>query len=142
MEYDSDHPCYSASCDNEHHRPTSIRTFASGATRDADKAEDPEGFLHPRVVLEFTAYMAKHRKQADGAYRSSDNWQKGIPKDAYIKSAWRHFLDIWLHHRGYASSTREALIPALCALLFNVQGYLLETLKAQDQHEAAKASDK
>jgi len=118
-------------------RPSAIRVFDSGATRDADKAEDPEGFLHPLVVKEYTKYMASHRQQADGAYRSSDNWQRGIPKDAYIKSAWRHFLDIWLHHRGYVSSAREPLISALCALLFNVQGYLLETLKAQ-QDEASK----
>jgi hypothetical protein len=71
--------------------------------------------------------MDKHRKQADGELRDGDNWQKGIPKDAYIKSAWRHFLDWWKEHRGYAS--RDGLDEALGALLFNIMGYWHEVLK-------------
>jgi hypothetical protein len=88
---------------------------------------DYEGFYSPLVVKRFGQYMDKHRKQADGKLRDSDNWQKGIPKDAYIKSAWRHFMDWWMEHRGYKS--REGIEDALCALLFNVQGYLFEILK-------------
>ena len=112
------------------HRKTKgkIRVFNTGATRDTDEGKhDYEGFLSPLVMRRFGEYMNKHRKQSDGSLRDSDNWQKGIPKDAYIKSAFRHFLDWWLEHRGY--SGRENIEEALCALLFNVQGYLHEHLK-------------
>ena len=108
-----------------------MRKFPSGATRDNDQNKyDYEGFYNPLVVKRFGQYMDKHRKQADGKLRDSDNWQKGIPKDAYIKSAWRHFMDWWLEHRDYKS--REGIEDALCALLFNVQGYLFEILKTKE----------
>lgn len=107
----------------------STRTFESGATRNADAGKhDYEGFLSPRVLERFAQYMTKHRHLEDGTVRDSDNWQKGIPRDAYIKSAWRHFMDVWKQHRGLA--TEETLEDALCALLFNIQGYLHETLVA------------
>lgn len=105
-----------------------MREFDTGATRDSEEGKfDYEGFYSPLVVKRFAEYMNKHRKQADGKLRDSDNWQKGIPKDAYIKSAWRHFMDLWMEHRGYKS--REGIEDALCALLFNIQGYLFEILK-------------
>jgi len=107
-----------------------MRVFPSGATRDDDSNKiDFEGFLSPLAMKSYGEYMLKHQKQADGKIRNSDNWQKGsgIPKDAYIKSAFRHFHDWWLEHRGYES--REGLEDALCALLFNIQGYLHEILK-------------
>lgn len=105
------------------------RTFESGATRNTDAGKhDYEGFLSPLVLERFAEYMTKHRYLEDGTVRDSDNWQKGIPKDAYMKSAWRHFMDVWKRHRGLP--TEEPLEAALCALLFNVMGYLHETLKA------------
>jgi len=105
-----------------------MREFKTGATRDSEEGKfDYEGFYSPLVVKRFGQYMDKHRKQADGKLRDSDNWQKGIPKDAYIKSAWRHFMDWWMEHRGYKS--REGIEDALCALMFNVMGYLYEILK-------------
>lgn len=105
-----------------------MRNFETGATRNSDEDKyDYEGFLSPLVIERYGAYMHKHRIQADGKLRDSDNWQKGIPKDAYIKSAWRHFLDWWMEHRGFPS--REGLEDALCALLFNISGYLHEILK-------------
>lgn len=105
-----------------------MRKFLTGATRNSDDGKyDYEGFLSPLVIERYGQYMHKHRIQADGVLRDSDNWQKGIPKDAYIKSAWRHFLDWWMEHRGLPS--REGLEDALCALLFNVSGYLHELLK-------------
>lgn len=111
-----------------------MRKFETGATRndDADKY-DFEGFLSPLVIQRFGQYMHKHRLQADGTLRDSDNWQKGIPKSAYIKSAFRHFHDWWLEHRGYPS--REGLEDALCALLFNVSGYLHELLKEKEYNK-------
>ena len=105
-----------------------MRTFTTGATKSPEDGKiDPEGFLSPLVIRRFCAYMAKHQIQSDGKARTSDNWQKGIPKDAYLKSGWRHFLEWWCHHRGAPAAAE--LEEALCALLFNVQGYLHETLK-------------
>lgn len=105
-----------------------MRKFKSGATRnDNENKYDFEGFLSPIVLEAFAKYMHKNRLQADGKLRASDNWQKGIPKDAYMKSAFRHFLDWWKQHRGFKSE--EELQDSLCALMFNVMGYLFEILK-------------
>lgn len=111
-----------------------MRTFSSGATRDDDTDKiDYEGFLSPLTVEAFAMYMHHHRKQADGKLRDSDNWQKGIDKDAYMKSLFRHFMDLWKAHRGVGAVDK---VESLCALWFNVQGYLLEELK-----ELASATD-
>lgn len=115
-------------------RPTNpkVRTFETGATRDNDDTKhDPEGFNNPLVELRFCEYMTKHRVQPDGNLRASDNWQKGIPLDAYMKSMWRHMLDVWLHHRGLSHKAKEPLEEALCAMRFNIDGYLLEILKGK-----------
>lgn len=114
-----------------------MRTFETGATRNVDTTKiDPEGFLSPTVIQAFSDYMSVHRKQADGSLRASDNWQKGIPQDAYMKSMWRHFLDVWSIHRGIArfDETGKEIdkVEALCATLFNVQGMLHEELKSKD----------
>ncbi len=105
-----------------------MREFETGATRDTDEGKhDYEGFLSPLVIERFGEYMTKHRKQADGNLRDSDNWQKGIPQDAYMKSGWRHFLDWWKFHRGHGGDIEEIL----CAVMFNVMGYLHERLLAR-----------
>lgn len=104
-----------------------MRQFSTGATRDNDDTKnDYEGFLSPLVIERFGDYMTKHRHQADGQVRDSDNWQKGIPKEAYAKSMWRHFLSFWKVHRGYKD---EDIEESLCAIIFNAQGYLHEHLK-------------
>ena len=96
-----------------------MRKFETGATRDTDIGKnDYIGFLSPLVIRRYGDYMRKHQEQSDHTLRTSDNWKKGIPKDAYIRSAGRHFLDWWLEHEGYKS--REGVEEALCALLFNV----------------------
>lgn len=105
-----------------------MRTFKSGATRDSDiNKPDFEGFLSPLVIEAFGDYMTKHRKQADGKLRDSDNWKKGIPKEAYMKSAFRHFIDWWKEHRGI--KTKDGIEEAIMALLFNTMGYAYEYLK-------------
>ncbi len=105
-----------------------MREFKSGSIRDSDKNKiDFEGFLSPLVLKRYAEYMHKHRKQADGKLRDSDNWQRGIPKNVYMKSAWRHFFDWWTFHRGLEG--RETLDEALCGLLFNVMGYIHEVEK-------------
>lgn len=112
-----------------------MRTFKSGATRDSEEGKyDYEGFLHPLVIERYGQYMDKHRKQPNGTLRASDNWQLGIPKEAYMKSMWRHFLDVWFIHRGYKRYDKQrneeiTIDEALMALLFNVMGYAYEVLK-------------
>lgn len=107
-----------------------MRKFESGATRDNDAGKlDYEGFLSPLALERFAEYMNLNRFQADGELRDSDNWQKGIPKDAYMKSMWRHFMDVWKAHRGVGTIPMD---EALCAVLFNAMGYLHEALKCSD----------
>lgn len=105
-----------------------VRTFDTGATRSSDAGRyDPEGFFSPLVFEHFCEYMQKHRIQPDGSIRASDNWQKGIPKNTYMKGLWRHFLHLWKRHRGFDVNDAMAgknMEEDLCALLFNVQGYL------------------
>lgn len=108
----------------------SMREFETGATRNlSDDKLDFNGFLSPLALEEFAKYMHKNRIQADGKMRDSDNWQKGIPTDAYMSSMWRHFFDTWKSHRGL--ETPEDQISNLCGLLFNVQGMLHELLKTK-----------
>ena len=108
-----------------------IRSFDTGATRGADRSKlDYEGFLSPLVLERFAVYMHQHRTQADGKRRESDNWQKGMPQNSYMKSGWRHFMDWWKEHRGIR--TKEGLENALCAVIFNAQGYLHEHLKKKE----------
>ena len=110
-----------------------IRTFGTGATRNVDSSRiDPEGFLSPQVILEFSNYMNTNRIQVDGSVRSSDNWQKGIPLDAYMKSMWRHFLEVWLIHRAEASDDTK-MRQALCGVMFNAMGYLFEILMKREK---------
>lgn len=103
-----------------------MREFEGGATRDVcDDKLDYEGFLCPLVIERYAKYLHKHRQTKNGL-RASDNWQNGIPQDVYMKSAWRHFHAIWKQHRGYSN---QDITEDLCALLFNVMGYLHEELK-------------
>jgi hypothetical protein len=106
-----------------------MREYDTGATRNnVEDKPNYEGFLSPLVIKEFGRYMHRHRHQADGNLRDGDNWQKGMPTDDYIDSLLRHVLDVWLHHRGYPEQAEEDLKEALCAIIFNTQGYLLNTL--------------
>lgn len=118
------------------------RQFDTGATRDSDEGKhDPEGFLSPMVINRFNEYMHKHRHQSDGKLRDSDNWQKGMPLNAYMKSAWRHFLDWWALHRKLRGPSSDDLEETLCAMLFNTSGYLHEVLKARNYMEGAEIKD-
>jgi len=114
-----------------------LREFNTGATRNLDKSKlDYEGFLSPLALEAFAKYMHSHRQQKDGTFRDSDNWQKGIPQDVYVKSLFRHFFDLWSLHRGGTpispdSGLQVDRVEALCAMMFNVQGLLHELLKEQ-----------
>ena len=116
----------------------SVRTFSSGATRHADdKKYDYEGFLSPWAIRRYGEYMHAHRVQADGTKRDSDNWQKGIPIDQYMKSLLRHVFDVHSIHRGLKTfDTKDGeeigIEDALCGVIFNAFGFLHERLKAID----------
>lgn len=118
--------------------PSKIRTFKTGATRDADDGKlDYEAFLSPLALRAFAQYMHQHRLQPDGKLRPGDNWQRGIPIDAYMKSQWRHHVDCWLLHRGHKITDPKTGQPvtmkdALCAVIFNAFGHLHELLKNEN----------
>ncbi len=118
-----------------------VRRFDTGASRDLDVNKlDPEGFLSPLVLRRYCEYMHSHRQLADGTFRDSDNWMKGIPKAAYMKSGFRHFFDWWCEHRGV--ETKEGIELALCGLLFNTMGFLHEHLKSKhEMHDVAAQID-
>lgn len=115
------------------------RTFGTGATRDLDANKlDFEGFLSPLALERYAEHMHKARKMPDGTMRASDNWQLGIPVEVYMKSMWRHFFAVWKLHRGLKVTEvvngveiEKDLETELCALAFNVNGMLHETLKAK-----------
>ena len=107
-----------------------LRTFPTGATRTTDLGKhDPEGYLSPLVIERYCEYMTTHRVQADGSLRASDNWQKGIPLEEYVKSLLRHTLDFWRAHRGWVPA--DLMEDAACAILFNISGWLHERVKAR-----------
>lgn len=128
-------PCpFHGTLSNDPYKTTKgkTRNFDTGATRDTDEGKyDYEGFLCPLVIERYGEYMNKHRTQSDGKLRDSDNWKKGIPQPAYMKSGYRHFFDWWKEHRGY--STKDGIEEALCALMFNTMGYLHEHLKKKGE---------
>lgn len=112
-----------------------MQAFSTGATRSATgNKPDYEGFLSPLVIESFGVYMTNHQKQADGKLRASDNWQKGIPLENYMKSLFRHFMQMWSIHRGYeeydvVDGHQINQEEAINACLFNLMGYQHENLK-------------
>lgn len=113
-----------------------IRKFETGATRDTDEGKyDYEAFFSPLVLERRAKYMHQHRVQPDGSLRAGDNWQKGIPLDQYAKSEARHHQQFLKLHRGYPTFDEKGnpvdLQEAICALLFNLEGYLFELLKKE-----------
>lgn len=107
-----------------------IRTFSSGAVRDSNTDKlDYYGFTSALVTKRFGEYMHKNRQMQDGSVRDSDNWKAGFdPKDT-IRSLCRHVEDVKLHMEGYPTEAWEDLQTALCAVIFNAQSMLLDTLK-------------
>jgi hypothetical protein len=110
--------------------PDKQRVFDTGANRDSEEGKlDFEGFFSPAVLLRFAQYMHAHRKMADGSLRDSDNWQRGMPKNAYMKSLMRHIFDVWLLHRGLKA--RDDMQNALCGVMFNTMGLMMEELRGR-----------
>lgn len=115
-----------------------VRTFDTGATRDSEEGKlDYEGFLSPFALERYAEYMHGHRKQQDGSLRASDNWQKGVSFDVYMKSLFRHFFAAWKIHRGGTVKDERdghevTIEEALCGILFNTNGYLHEKVKPRE----------
>lgn len=104
------------------------RLFDTGATRDSsDNKLDFEGFISPRVLRMYAQYMHKcrTRNQPPGQkLRASDNWQKGIPQQEYVKSLVRHVLELWEQNdEGHVD------LDVACAIMFNVMGYVFEATR-------------
>ena len=121
-------------------KTTKIRTFESGATRDACmKNGVPKlsyrGFFSPLVEKCRAEYMNKHRIQSDGNLRDADNWKKGMPVQEYMESFLRHRFDLWMITEGYKviddKGEEVTLKDAACACMFNLEGLLHETLKKE-----------
>lgn len=114
------------------------RLFDSGANRDTDLDKlDYEGFLHPMVLEAYAMYMHDHRQLSDGTMRSADNWQKGMPREEYMKSLLRHVMDLWMMHRGHMAIRHETGRPvemyeALGGILFNAMGYWYQWLEGAE----------
>jgi hypothetical protein len=101
-----------------------------------EKKLDYEGFFAPSVLACYARYMHAHRKQMDGSLRASDNWQKGMPQEEYVKSLLRHTMDVWMIHRGETvfdpeTGNRVTIFEALCGVMFNSMGLLFELLKGR-----------
>ena len=69
--------------------------------------------------------MRDHNIKNGELKRNEANWKKGMPKQSYLESKARHFLEAWITHEGYEDGDIEDLI---CADIFNAQGYLHEIL--------------
>lgn len=115
-----------------------IREFkGSKATRDTDEDKlDVEGFISPLVLEAYAKYMHKNRFMKDGTVRDSDNWQ-GLFGDKHqavcMQSLTRHFMDLWLLHRGHEA--REDIDSALAGIMFNTMAIWYKILKDREQDD-------
>lgn len=109
-----------------------MRTWGD-ATRDSNTNKlDFVGFFDQNVLESYANYMNKHRLQADGTLRDSDNWKSYFGEEHYkvcFESAFRHFWDWWHEHNGEPS--RDGIDEAINGLLFNIFAYQSKRLKEQ-----------
>ena len=86
--------------------------------------------------------MHKNRFMKDGTVRDSDNWQ-GLFGDKHqavcMKSLTRHFMDLWLLHRGHEA--REDIDSALAGIMFNTMAIWYKILKDREQVLGEKIAD-
>jgi len=113
-----------------------MREFTDGAIRDTveGKLSYVKG-LSPIVLKRYLEYLDAHRTQADGKLRTFDNWKCGIPRDVYLDSLGRHFMDVWLLEYGFTAEDNHGVVDiegALCGVLFNTMGMLHEIIKRSE----------
>lgn len=119
-----------------------VREFTTGASRDlvSDKL-DYRGFISPKALRRFAAYMNKNRRLPDQSLRPSDNWKLGIPIPVYIESLIRHANEFWEFCEdglllGDDAAALDEADEAVCGILFNAMGYLHERIKVLDAADA------
>lgn len=116
-----------------------MEQYGTGATRsDTSARNDPEGYLSAIAIERYCEYMTKHRVQADGSIRDSDNWQKGMPFGRALKGMWRHVMHLWIRHRGFVPSDQFAAADMeedLCAIMFNNQVMLHQLVRKRLEDE-------
>jgi len=115
------------------------RQFSTGATRGtSDGKLDYEGALCPFVLELFVQYMHDNNVMGDGSIRTADNWQKGIPREQYMKSLQRHNHSAWKRLRSEKNITKEdlaferaikAMNKDLFGVMFNSMGLVHENLR-------------
>ena len=105
-----------------------MREFATGATRD-DAMNKPHyvGYISWQALKRFGQYMLKHETQADGKRREPGNWKLGMSMAAYRDSLVRHTIDF---NEAVEDGRLEEAEELACAILFNIQGWLHERLRA------------
>ena len=107
-----------------------IRTFNTGATRNNDPDRiDWIRMLSLPALFEYGAYMARHRKQADGNLRAFDNWKGedgrgGFPLNEVVESLTRHVFDLAALHSGLTPVRECDVNDTCCAIIFNSIAYL------------------
>jgi hypothetical protein len=132
-----------------------MRDLGTKAVRDVDLGKvDYEGCFSPLVLHEFASFMQEHNRTVDGTVRTCSDWKSGWSKEAYMKSMWRHFFDLWALYSGMfvykertphgefthifrgrpgfdvtEGWTEETIKTAGLALMFNLQGFMHEHLK-------------
>lgn len=106
------------------------REFETGANRDSDKDKlDIEAYLSPLVLQAYSEYMYRNQYLKDGTKRDGDNWQNLFGENhqaVCMKSLTRHFMDLWLLHRGHEA--REDIESALAGIMFNAMAIWYEIL--------------
>ncbi len=120
------------------------RVFESGADRSSDAGKShPDRALSPLVLERFAKYMLDHNSTANPP-RSDDQWQLGFPQDSFMESGWRHVHAWWSLHRGLPVKNEKGqpvtdIQEVLCAVFFNVQGYLHNLLVEEFKTENPEA---
>ena len=109
-----------------------MRQFGTGATRDDNthKLDYVRG-LSAQVQQRYLEYLGSHRLQKDGSLRDWDNWKRGIDVEVYRESLSRHTADAVRASMGLPVPEDASLEDLLCAIRFNVDGWLFELLAAK-----------
>lgn len=121
-----------------------MRKFATGAFRDQDAQKlNYLGSLSPLALEGFVDFMRRHNIVDGKLKRDEGNWKKGFPKQSYMESKFRHFMETWKIHESYSD---DEILDALYAEFFNIQGYihvlLLERLGRNKKKKRAKKTKK
>lgn len=109
-----------------------LRVSSTGATRDTS-ANKPEyhRYFNPKTFARFGQYMLEHQVDPRGNYRPGNNWQMGMPREWFVGSLLRHYVEVWERFENDTLDGKDGE-DALCAIIFNAQGLLLELLLGRD----------